>query len=190
MFNFRHRCNITFKDGQEITWIKQPYIKVAGLIFGETHLILKGAQILHDKKNKIKVAVFYDFGEKTGMFTSEKTEHKDRIEGIIYVPKESAPPLTGEEKRIADLPDIKTEIARIKGSWFDCISINDVNYWHIDKIIPLKIKLPENPLPSDCRFREDLIWLRKENIPYADIWKDALEIRQRQDRKQRGQFSS
>eukprot|EP01022_Parablepharisma_sp_SALTPOND_P028751 TRINITY_DN71638_c0_g1_i1.p1 TRINITY_DN71638_c0_g1~~TRINITY_DN71638_c0_g1_i1.p1 ORF type:complete len:480 (+),score=42.77 TRINITY_DN71638_c0_g1_i1:187-1626(+) len=188
VFNFHHRCKLTFKDGQEITWLHQPYIKVAGLVFGETHLLLKGCQMMHDRKNKIKVAVFYDFGEKKGLFSSKKTETKDRIEGIIYVPKEGATPSTGNERRISDLADIKTEIARIKGSWFDCISINDVNYWHIDKIMPLNIKLPTNPLPSDCRFREDLIWLRKGNIPHADLWKDALEIRQRQDRKLREQF--
>ena len=39
--------------------------------------------------------------------------------------------------------------------------------WHIDKIEPM-IPLPvPNALPSDCRYREDLIWLSRENEAYA-----------------------
>lgn len=33
-----------------------------------------------------------------------------------------------------------------------------------------------NPLPSDPRFRDDLIWLSRENESYAQTWKTRLEI--------------
>ena len=183
------KCTIRFKDGQEISLIEKPNIKVAGLLFGDTHALMKGKQVLCDKKNKMKAVVFYDFGEKKGLFGSDKTVTKDKIEGIIYVTKD-APPTDGQERRIEDLNDVKLEIARIKGSWFDNVTINDVNYWNISKLQPLKVSLPENPLPSDCRYREDMIWLRKENLAYADAWKDALEIRQRKDRKLREEYAS
>lgn len=32
-----------------------------------------------------------------------------------------------------------------------------------------------NPIPSDSRFREDLIWLKKQDIPKAETWKLWLE---------------
>ena len=30
------------------------------------------------------------------------------------------------------------------------------------------------PLPSDWRFREDLVWLKYKNEPFADAWKKEL----------------
>jgi hypothetical protein len=42
-----------------------------------------------------------------------------------------------------------------------------------------------NALPSDPRFREDMIWLKRENENYAQIWKSRLEIQQRTDKKAR-----
>lgn len=43
-------------------------------------------------------------------------------------------------------------------------------------MMPLRpIGIP-NPLPSDPRFREDLIWLKREKEDYAQTWKTRLEI--------------
>jgi len=188
LISMKSRGSLKFKDNQEIIWIKRPSIKIGGIMFGETCMLIKGPCIFMDKKNKIKCAIFFDYGEKKGMFTTSKTVSKDKVEGIIYIPKEGGE-FSGSERRVSELKDIKTEIARIKGSWFENVAINDVNYWHVDKIMPLKIILPKNPLPSDCRYREDMIYLRRKNVSYADAWKDALEIRQRQDRAQREKYS-
>lgn len=43
----------------------------------------------------------------------------------------------------------------------------------------------QNPLPSDIRFREDLMWLFYGNEEYAQKWKVKLEKQQRDDRKLR-----
>lgn len=40
-------------------------------------------------------------------------------------------------------------------------------------------------LPSDWRYREDLIYLQRGDIPTADEWKVRLEVQQRWDRKLR-----
>lgn len=40
----------------------------------------------------------------------------------------------------------------------------------------------QDPLPSDCRFREDLIWLYKKNEDHSQTWKVKLEEQQRHDR--------
>ena len=53
-------------------------------------------------------------------------------------------------------------------------------------IYPIK-----STIPSDCRYREDLIWLKRSLLcseynklyeEYAQRWKVALEIQQRHDR--------
>jgi hypothetical protein len=42
-----------------------------------------------------------------------------------------------------------------------------------------------NSLPSDVRYREDLIWLKNGNEAFAQTWKTRLEIQQRYERKLR-----
>jgi len=40
-------------------------------------------------------------------------------------------------------------------------------------------------LPSDWRYREDLIWLKYGFMAIAANWKVKLEVQQRKDRKNR-----
>jgi hypothetical protein len=39
--------------------------------------------------------------------------------------------------------------------------------------------------PSDWRFREDLIWLKRNCMDFAGAWKLKKEVQQRKDRKLR-----
>lgn len=182
--DLKMHMTIKFKDGHTLVVHKRPYVKGTGVISGTRRTIIKGMMQIEDKTTKLWSATFFDYGEKKGIISSEKTVPKDCFEGIIYMPKPGST-LNQNAKRIADMDDIKTEIGRLRGSWLEKLEINAVNYWNIDKVMPDKMIYKENPLPSDCRFREDLIWLRRQNMDYADAWKDALEIRQRRDRKLR-----
>jgi hypothetical protein len=76
------------------------------------------------------------------------------------------------------------------------IFFDDEEYWNINKFTPCFIKPETYVLPSDGRFREDLIWLwrsrhaenkeSKENYEtYSQSWKLLLEIVQRRDREER-----
>ena len=44
----------------------------------------------------------------------------------------------------------------------------------------------DHPLPSDWRFREDLIWLHYGDMAKSEKWKLRLEAEQRRHRKLRG----
>lgn len=83
-------------------------------------------------------------------------------------------------------------MSAIQGSWLREIAFDGKKYWQIDnKDIKLEAQIcSKDPLPSDWRFREDLIWLKHKNEPYADIWKKELEKMQRQDRKWRNSKKS
>ena len=82
-----------------------------------------------------------------------------------------------------------------EGSWLKDIKFGDKVYWDIDKIIPNWIKPVDNPIPSDGRYREDLIWLYrsfylssddKEMQKYEDLaqeWKLMVEKLQREERE-------
>lgn len=78
-------------------------------------------------------------------------------------------------------------ICNIKGSWLNKIDFDEKTYWTLTdkKYKPWPQRATKNPLPSDWRFREDLIWLKYKNEPYADKWKKELEVMQRLDRKWR-----
>ncbi len=57
-------------------------------------------------------------------------------------------------------------ICEIKGSWLNSIEFDGKTYWRLmgDKNSkPAPQRATKNPLPSDWRFREDLIWLKYKN---------------------------
>jgi hypothetical protein len=54
--------------------------------------------------------------------------------------------------------------------------IDNKEYWNIDQFEPMKAFPVPNSLPSDPRYREDLIWLKKENENFSQVWKTRLEI--------------
>ena len=47
----------------------------------------------------------------------------------------------------------------ITGHWTEDLFIDGVKYWNINEHKGFKIRPVKNPLPSDCRFREDLVHL-------------------------------
>jgi hypothetical protein len=88
-------------------------------------------------------------------------------------------------------------LSTIKGSWLDSIKFDDVEYWNINKDKPEWIRPMTHVLPSDGRFREDIIWLfnafeaegnnseeeRKLFESYSQTWKVMLEQIQRAERE-------
>ena len=84
----------------------------------------------------------------------------------------------------------------ISGSWLLNINFDNNPYWNINEYVPAFIKPDTHVIPSDGRFREDLIWLyRSWNVEeeeakkvyetYSQSWKLLLEIVQRADREER-----
>lgn len=63
--------------------------------------------------------------------------------------------------------------------------IDDVIVWEYSKYKPLQLRFINNPIPSDCRFRTDLIALLNDDFGKAQDEKDILENIQRNDRKLR-----
>ena len=85
-------------------------------------------------------------------------------------------------------------VSTISGSWLGQLYFDNNKYWDIDEDIPTYIKPVYNCLPSDSRFREDLIWLyrsfykaknEEERLYYeklAQNWKLMIEKVQREAR--------
>ena len=173
---------LCFKDGHQLDFTQCPVMKMTGMASKNRYLFLKNKMVIEDKKNCVKSVIFFNLVKET-----KTVKRYDEFEGIIYKYKAGVAS-DGKEKSIKDLKDIESEIARVNGAWTTHIEINGINYWKIEESKPADLIFANNPLPSDVRFREDLVWLKKKNIPFADAWKDSIEIRQRKDRTLRKKY--
>jgi hypothetical protein len=172
---------LEFKDKQKIDIVQFPAFKLGGLMMGERSFVMKTSIKLEDKKNLLRLVIIFHGESKL------KKEKKDRFEGIIYK-YNPAIPFPDKILSLADLKDVEKEIASIEGSWLEYMNIGGVQYWKLDNTKPCRMLYANNPIPSDARFREDLIYLKRGAKDNADKWKDSLEIRQREDKKQRVKF--
>ena len=88
------------------------------------------------------------------------------------------------------------KICKIHGNWLENLYFDNKVYWKIDTHVPSWVRPSQNILPSDGRFREDIIWLfrsfsskddaeRKKYEDYAQSWKFLIEMIQRRDRETR-----
>lgn len=69
------------------------------------------------------------------------------------------------------------EVSSIFGLYLEFLKIDGKKVWDIDQDKPIQYFPIENPLPSDCRFREDLIFVKNKDFKLAENWKLKLEER-------------
>lgn len=76
-------------------------------------------------------------------------------------------------------------IAKIQGSWLSHLDFDEERYWTLkEEVVDCWTPIAD-PLPSDCRYREDLVWLSRGDLDRAQEWKCTLEHLQRADKKLR-----
>ena len=171
---------IVFKDGHKIT-ATIPYVTMEGLMHGDRTATFSGILKIVDEKNNLKVVVkMGDIGEKKA-YPKKRT---DAFYGKLYRYKE----LEGKQKKKIDdykFEDLDSKICDVYGSWLECLKFDEDEKWNLDRDMPSQYYPIENPLPSDARFREDLIWVKRNNKKIAQEWKLKLEIRQRAEKKLR-----
>ncbi len=79
-------------------------------------------------------------------------------------------------------------ISSISGSWYKKINFDGIEYWNSEQEC-YKVNLVKDVLPSDFRFREDLLWMIYENQTYAEQWKLALELEYREHRNEKAKHA-
>jgi len=92
------------------------------------------------------------------------------------------------KSRNGDLEDEANRelISTAEGTWLGSLEFDGKIYWDWQLGLPKFTPRPvDDPLPSDCRFREDLIALAKGDLEGATHWKQALEVKQRREAKLR-----
>jgi len=164
---------VDFPDGGSIRY-SLPEVWVRGIMWGERIIEYEGLVEFLDKKNSIsaQVKISPDTG---GWFAWKKKLPTDYIEGAIFK--------LGANNQ-------KTPVARIEGSWLGCVVINGEKLWSINGNTPKFKAIPiDDPLPSDSRFRNDIIFLKEQDLEKAAHWKHQLEEIQRRDARLRKTFN-
>lgn len=184
--------NVEFYDTkQHIQFFWGP-LKVGGMLWGDR--ICKYDKFVHfiDKANKLKCVI--KFGEVAPGTKGDK--RVDNVYGKIYRYKPDMTPdgmMEKNFKKYAEIcktyGDLDSEICEVTGAYLSHLNIGNKEYWNIDKDVPTEFKAVENPLCSDSRYREDLIWVKRKNFKYAEEWKLKKEERQRYEKKLRVEYA-
>jgi len=69
-----------------------------------------------------------------------------------------------EKKDDYKFSDLKKLICEIEGSYLEKLVIDKQEKWNMGSVKPDSFYPVENPIPSDSRFREDLVWVERNNF--------------------------
>lgn len=78
-------------------------------------------------------------------------------------------------EHIKDLYDVEYKLERIQGNAIDYYEIEEVpqaDWKKLDIADPIPSEIA---LPSDMRFREDLIWLNRDDKSKGKVWRGMMK---------------
>lgn len=79
----------------------------------------------------------------------------------------------------------RLEVARCCGNWLSHLDWDGERWWTLAEEPAIDWEPAASPLPSDCRYRQDLALLAAGDVKASQAAKEALEQRQRADAKLR-----
>ena len=143
---------------------------MSGILWGSQQLYLSNSIIIVDKENQLKCHATFESGANDG------------FKGAIYKydPKKAK---FDSSVNFTKCNDILFEVAPLNGKWQSHLIMDGEEVWSLKQSPQTKSLSVPNPLFSDCRYREDLMWLRKNDLDKAAQWKQWLEEQQRHDEK-------
>ena len=181
------KCFIKFKDGTLFRVIMPP-ITLKGLSLGDRLFNFIDKGLVLDLTNGLCSYIEMN-PEELGFFESffkSKKSFPDYFRGNIVEVKDVSIDENGGNHKLRK--NAKT-YGNIEGEWTSFISFDGVEYWN-NNMKTLKLFSHEFTLPSDGRFRPDLINLIDGKEEQSQIEKEKLEVRQRQDRKLRAKYEN
>jgi len=178
---------VSFQDGTVISY-NLPAMNVMGIIMGERIIEYIGTVEFTDEKNNLSCEIEFNPKEaKDGGyfgFWSKQLIPSDHFKGTIMRVKESLSE-SKRQKRVIE------PVGNVQGSWLGCIEFDDTSFWDFREDLEIYETIPvENPLPSDCRFRQDIECLAQNELDEASQWKSKLEEKQRREAKLRKEGES
>ena len=176
---------IKFKDGTLFRVIMPP-ITLNGLSMGDRLFNFIDKGLVLDLTNDLCSYIEMnpdELGFFASFFKSKKT-FPDYFRGNIVEIKDVSVDENGGNHK---LKKNAKSFGSFEGEWTSFISFDNVEYWN-NSMKTLHLFSHEYTLPSDGRYRPDLINLIAGNEEQSQIEKEILEVRQRQDRKLRAEY--
>ena len=187
---------VHFLSNNTRIYFKWPMFAINGTIAGSRYLNFFSKAIAFEKTSNLFCEINFnvnEIGGFGGLFQKKESYSIDEIGGGIYKVK----PETIEKYRTAKKHhkltlDQNTEvietISKVKGEWTSYVEFDGKRYWDIEKDKPFLLEYENNPLPSDCNYRDDVILMRMGNRPAAQLKKNEGENSQRYDKKLRENY--
>jgi hypothetical protein len=185
---------VVFKNTGTVIQAQFPVGVMSGTSFGKrTWQWTKKLQV-YDLKNNYYGEVDFDKSEPS----KKRKEQAGYFSSNFYKITDKFAAKVGQEMKKQKDVEIKfkekdhstAKLDRIEGSWLESLTINDQVYWSYVNPSPFRIQYFDNPLPSDCNFRLDLLHLKSGDEIKSQEAKVFLEEVQRKDRKGREQIKS
>ena len=114
-----------------------------------------------------------------GWLTAKKPPSDYIVGNIVSTSSENNEPKEGDKV-----------ITVVTGSWLGCVKYGDEIHWdwtdeNNGLIKKYKVIPSDDPLPSDSRYRADLIHLHRNDLQKSQHWKGVLEVKQRKEERGR-----
>jgi hypothetical protein len=186
--------NVYLKTTGQTISFHYPKVILGGMIYGKRYVVLDGHMKFEDRQNNLKAIIYFNKSHK-----NLKNRRFHDIYGQIFHCQYKDKEKSFYEEKISKSSTFPTDnkliYSQITGSWLENIIFDNEIYWSMyGGLNPPQINPVKNTIPSDSRYREDLIWLKRSILSpeynklyeeYAQRWKVALEIQQRHDRSSR-----
>ena len=65
---------------------------------------------------------------------------------------------------ITNISNPNAILSKVDGSWLESVEFDGKRFWDLEKIDPANLIKTNTPLQSDCRYREDLLFLAKKDL--------------------------
>lgn len=187
---------VHFYQNNTRIFFKWPMFIIHGAAVGTRYLNFYAKALAFDRVNNLLCEVLFNVNEVggfSGLFQKKESYSIDEIGGAIYKVKPDAIDkflLAKKHYKVSLDPakDIVETLCKIKGEWTSHVEFDGKRYWDIEKDKPFLLEYEENPLPSDCNYRDDVILMRMGNRPAAQLKKNEGENSQRYDKKLRENY--
>lgn len=199
-------------QGEKI-YLELPNLINTGIIYSKQKVYVKDIMMVVDPSSGLRSVISFGRGDTLDQINGFITEIPEEMDVNNLIKTNFEQPIK-KRKNLIDfcLNDLKPKmkkinlqnfrklikknkvknlsiVSEISGSWTDNIIMDKTSMWN-NKFKGHSFHLIKDPIPSDFRFREDLLWLRHGNVVNAQKWKIRLEAVFRDERKRRNKLKN
>ncbi|CAD8206494.1 unnamed protein product [Paramecium octaurelia] len=176
-------------------YLAQPFM-LYGVLLGQRSVNCHKRSFCFQPEHQLLMEIIFNPKDKSSSFFSSSQQKIDALVGKICkvtpgcIQKCLKAHKTNSGIKLKILPQeiLDTYNTSIKGRWTSYIQFDNVKYWDIDLHRPYVLELESSPLPSDCLYRLDLLFMKMKDISRGQDVKEQMEVDQRKDKTLREKF--